>query len=134
MKKYKKKEIGLTVLLLIGAGISIASVAVVAFVLAVVSSLTGDPTALTGAFSLLTLVMAGAVSGFITSRVNGEGGVPVGVLSAVISTSLMLLVGLVIKGGLLPLGAILNLLVFLAVSIIFSLVGKKREKRRRRSY
>ncbi len=136
MKKHNKKELNLTTLLLIGAGVAIASVAAVSFALALISSFTKDPTALTGAFSLLALVLAGGISGFVTSRVNGEGGTLVGILSAVISTSVMMVAGLIWKGGFLPLGAILNLLVFLAVSVISSLLGKKRAKRmrHRRSY
>lgn len=134
MKKYKKKELGLGALLGIGSGSSLICVFAVAFVLAAVSSLTKDPTALTGAFTLLTLLIAGAVSGFCISRLGGDGGVLVAILSSVVSTSAMILVGLILKKGALPLGAVLNLLAFLAVSVVFALLGKRRIKRHKRSY
>ena len=132
MKKHKRKELGLGALLAIGAVASVGAVFVMAFILALISSMTKDPTSLTGAFSLLALLLAGAVSGFVISRVNGEGGKLVGILSSVIATSVMMIVGLIWKGGLLPLGALLNLFAFLAVGVLASILGKKRARKRRR--
>ena len=134
MKKHNKKEFGLFVLLIIGAAASVATVFITALALAVISSLTKNPSALVGAFSMLTLVLAGGISGFAISRVSGEGGALVGILSSVIASLLMMSVGLIWRGGLLPLGGLLNLLVFLAMGIISSLLGKKRPKRHRRTY
>ena len=119
-------------MLAIGAVASVVSVGVVAFILAIISSLTKDPTSLTGAFSLLTLVLAGAISGFVISRVMGDGASLVGTLSVTIATVVMLAVGLVWKGGLIPLGALLNLCVFLAVGVIASVLGKQRPRKKRR--
>ena len=132
MKKHKRKELGLGALLAIGVTTSVGAVFVVAFILAFISSLTKDPTSLTGAFSLLALILAGAVSGFVISRVNGDGGALVGILSSVIATGVMIIAGLIWKSGFLPLGALLNLLAFLAVGILSSLLGKKRSRKRRR--
>ena len=132
MKKYKRKELGLTSLVAIGTLASITTVVVTALILAVISSLTKNPTSLTAAFSLLTLVLAGSVSGFVISRIIGGGGSLVGTLSIAIATALMLMIGLICKGGLLPLGAILNMLVFLAVGIIASILGKRRPRKKHR--
>lgn len=132
MKKHKRIELSPAVLIAIGTISSIASVAVMALILAVISSLTKDPTSLIGAFSLLALVLAGAVSGFLISRLVGDGGSLVSMLSIAIATALMLIVGLIWKGGLLPLGTLLNLLVFLAVGIIASKLGNKRPRKKRR--
>ena len=132
MKKHKRKELGLGALLVIGTVASVGAVFVMAFILALISSMTKDPTSLTGAFSLLALLLAGAVSGFVISRVNSEGGKLVGILSSVIATSVMMIVGLIWKGGLLPLGALLNLFAFLAVGVLASILGKKRARKRRR--
>ena len=132
MKKHKRKELGLGALLVIGTVASVGAVFVMAFILALISSMTKDPTSLTGAFSLLALLLAGAVSGFVISRVNGEGGKLVGILSSVIATSVMMIVGLIWKGGLLPLGALLNLFAFLAVGVLASILGKKKARKRRR--
>ena len=132
MKKHKRKELGLGALLVIGTVASVGAVFVMAFILALISSMTKDPTSLTGAFSLLALLLAGAVSGFVISRVNGEGGKLIGILSSVIATAVMMIVGLIWKGGLLPLGALLNLFAFLAVGVLASILGKKRARKRRR--
>ena len=132
MKKHKRKELSLGAMLAIGAVASVVSVGVVAFILAVISSLTKNPTSLTGAFSLLTLVLAGAISGFVISRVMGDGASLVGTLSVAIATVVMLAVGLIWTGGLLPLGALLNLCVFLAVGVIASVLGKQRPRKKRR--
>ena len=132
MKKHKRKELSLGAMLAIGTVASVVSVGVVAFILAIISSLTKDPTSLTGAFSLLTLVLAGAISGFVISRVMGDGASLVGTLSIAIATVAMLAVGLIWKGGLLPLGALLNLCVFLAVGVIASVLGKQRPRKKRR--
>lgn len=132
MKKHKRKELGLGALLVIGTVASVGAVFVMAFILALISSMTKDPTSLTGAFSLLALLLAGAVSGFVISRVNGEGGKLIGILSSVIATVVMMIVGLIWNGGLLPLGALLNLFAFLAVGVLASILGKKRARKRRR--
>ena len=134
MRKYKRKELGLTPLMLLGAGFALTVTVAVSFILAIISSLTKDPTALTGAFSLVALILSGAISGFVTSRVNGDGGALVGILASVIAASLILIVGLIWKRGLLNLGAALNILSFVGVSSVFSMLGKKRARTAHRKY
>ena len=128
MKKHKRKEFALPYLILMGAGFALLTVIATAFILAVIAYFTSNPTAMTGAFSLLALILAGAISGFVTSKVNGDGGALVGILSALICAAVILAVGLVWRGGLLPFGAVLNVAVFTVVSVGASLLGKKRVK------
>ena len=113
-----------------GAGFSLAVVVAMALLLAVLAYFTNDPTATTGAFSLLTLLISGAVSGFVTSRVNGEGGSLVSAVSAVIAALLILAIGLIWRGGLLPLGAVLNTVAFTVISCASAVLGKKKKKRK----
>ena len=134
MKKHKRKEFGLTALMLLGAAFAIAVIVVVSFILSVISSLTKDPTSLIGAFSLLSLILSGAISGFVTSKVNGDGGVLVAVLSSVISAFTILAIGLIWKGGAIKLSVPLNLIVFIAVSVIASLLAKKITRKKRHRY
>ena len=134
MKKRKRKELSLTVLMLLGAGFALISIVMIAFVLAVIAYFTKDPTSLTGVFSLVALLLAGGVSGFITSKANGEGGALVGILSSVISASLVLAIGLICKSGKLTLGVFLNVIAFICISALFSILGKKRAKRKHRRY
>ena len=82
MKRQKRKELSLPILLLIGAGVSLASVLTMTLILAIASYFTKDPTSLVGAFSLLSLLLAGAISGFVNARIGGEGGALIGIISA----------------------------------------------------
>ena len=134
MKKHKRKELGLTSLILLGAGFALATVTATAFLLALISSFTKNPTALTGILSLIALLLSGAISGYVTSRVNGEGGALIGILSTVVSALLILTVGLIWRGGSLNLGMPLNLLAFIGISVLFSILGKKRIKRGHKRY
>lgn len=129
MKKHKRKEFSFPVLLVMGAGFSLVTVLITSLALALAAYFTKDPTSLTGAFSLLSLVLAGGISAFVTAKVNGEGGSLIGILSAVICALVILAVGLVWRGGLLPLGAVLNVSAFVTVSIAASLLGKHRSAR-----
>ena len=134
MKKHKRNEFGLTTLMLLGAAFAIAVLVAISFILSVISSMTKNPTALIGAFSLIALILSGAISGFVTSKVNGDGGMLVAILSSVISAFTILAIGLIWKGGAIKLSVPLNLLVFIAVSVIASLLGKKQPKRKKRRY
>ena len=132
MKKHNKKEKSFPALLMIGAGVSLASVALISFVTAIASSFTKDPTSLTGAMSLISLLLAGVISAVISSRQNEDAGVLIATLSAVISAILMLAVGLIMKGGLVPFGTLINHTAFVGISALTAALAKRRPKRRRR--
>ena len=134
MKKRKRKEPGLTALMLMGAGFSLVTVLAVTFVLACISSLTSDPTSMTGWLSLAALLVAGAISGYVTSRVNGGGGVLVGVLATVIAAAVMLIISLISGGGKITLGVLVNVGAYVSVSVLASVLGKKRVGKRKRRY
>ena len=134
MKKHKRKEFGLTALMLLGAAFALAVLMIVSFVLSLISSMTKDPVSLIGALSLVALILSGAISGFVTSKVNGDGGVLVAILSSIISAFTILAIGLIWKGGAIKLSVPLNLTVFIAVSVIASLLGKKQPKKSKHRY
>ena len=129
MKKRKRKEFGLPMLLGIGTLFSLVTVVFTSLLLAIISYFTKNPTSLVGAFSLASLIIAGCVSAFVTVRVNGDGGVPLGILSAVASSLVILTVGLIITKGSLPFSAILNVLAFLSSSILAAAVGGRKRKK-----
>ena len=129
MKKHKRKELSLPALSLLGAAFSLVAVIAIALALAIISAFTKDPTSLTGALSLAALLIAGAVSAFTTSRINNGGGAIIGILSSVIASTVILIIGLIIKRGLLPFGSLINVMAFLGISVIFSILGKKRIKK-----
>lgn len=134
MRKRNKKEPGLTSLLLIGSAGSLLTVFLSAFLLALISSFSKDPTALTGALSLIAFMLGGFISAFIISRLIGNGGVLIGILSSVISSSTLLIAGLIISGGSCALCVLVNSLAFIGVSslaaVLAKKIGKKSPKRR----
>ena len=134
MKKHKRKEFSLPILLLMGAGFALVTLGAVSLALSIISYFTKDPTALSGAFSLLSLVLAGAVSAFISARMWGEGGALIAILSAVISAIVMLAIGLIWRGGLLPFGVLLNIAAFLAASALSATLAKRKKKAHRGRY
>ena len=132
--KRKRKDLGLTSLMLLGAGFALMMIVAVSFVFALISSFTKNPTSMTGAVALVALLLAGAISGFTTARANGEGGTLVGILSAIISAGLILVIGLIFGKGKLGINVFINTASYVAVSVFLSILGKKRIKRRRRKY
>ena len=134
MKKHKRKEFSFPILLLMGAGFALGTLGAVVLALSIISYFTKDPTALTGAFSLLSLVIAGAVSAFVTAKVWGEGGALIAILSAAICAIVMLAIGLIWRGGLLPFGVLLNIAAFLAASALSATLAKKKKKAHRGRY
>ena len=130
MKKHKRKELGLAPLSLIGTAIALGSISVISLALAMLSALTNNPTALIGAFSLLALLTSGTLSGFITSRISGDGGKLVSTVSSLISAAIMLLIGMIWRGGALPIGSLINVAAFIGVSVVFAILGGKRKRKR----
>lgn len=128
MKTRKRKDLPFPALLALGTAFSLGSIFVISLSLSLISYFTGDPTSLTGAFALLSLILSGAISGFLTSRYSGDDGVLLATLSAAITAALTLVIGLIWKGGWLPLNVLLNVGVFTVTSIIGALIGKKRSK------
>ena len=134
MNKHNKREKGFPALLMIGAGVSLASVALTSFAMAIASSFTKDPTSLTGAMSLVSLLLAGVISAMINALRDGAGGALIATLSSAIAAVLMLAAGLVIKGGLLPFGTLINHTAFVGISALTAALTKRRPKKRKRRY
>ena len=132
MKKYSRQALSFPILMLIGAGVMICSVAVCALIFAIISSLTADPSALTGIFSLLSLLISGAAAAFALVRLMPKGGVAVAIISAAISSALMIIVGLIIGKGGISFGVFLNHLAFLCISALSTLLAKKTVGRKRK--
>ena len=135
MKKTIKAELGTLPKLLIGAIAAAASIVVVSFILSLISSLTKNPTALTGVFSLLSLIIAGALFGFISSKLNGDGGIAIIFVSSVITALIMSAIGLIWCGGKVHFGVFLNYLAFIGtVALCAVIAGKIGGGKRRHKY
>ena len=132
MKKHSKKELSLPLLLLIGSLISAALVICTSLVFTLVASLSKDPGGLIGIFSLLSLLLAGAGSGFTVSKLFRDGGALIAFLSAVITALIMSVIGLIVKGGAVPISVFLNYLAYLGISALFAFLATKFTRKKRK--
>ena len=103
-----------------------------ALVCAVILSRTENPTAHVGISGMICLFLTAAVSGFAVSRYKGEGGVMPAVLSSLFFALVVLMIGLICSKGKLPLLSVINLGVFMIVSALGAILGRRRERKRRR--
>ena len=111
--------------LLVGIGISVLCVIISAFCATAAAGATDDPTGIMSIYSLVALLVSGAVSGFLLSRLL-EGGMGASMLSSLGTVILMLAVALFISGGTLSAGAAMNYLCYLGVALLSAFLGKKR--------
>ena len=128
MKKHRKKDRSFAVSLAIGSALSLGTVTASAMLLAVIAYFTKNPSALVGAFSLLALIMGGGISGFISTRMNGERGKLTAILSGAISAVIALVAGLIYKGGLLTASVLLNAAAFLCATALATIPAKRKSK------
>lgn len=134
MKKSTRGELGLLPLLIISALAAALTIFAVAFILTLISSLTKDPTSLTGILSLLSLLIAGALFGFIATRIIRDGGALITFISAVITALIMSAVGLIWKGGEVPFDVFLNYAAYLGVVGICAFISQKMQMRKSYRY
>ena len=134
MKKRSFNAESLTTLQAILLGALLAAVAYLAatFAMSIISFGTADPTSLIGPLSLTALLVSGAVSALIITRVCGERGVLIALLSSLLLALVLLICGLVASGGSLPIRCPVNYLCYVGISVLTAFIGKKRSTRRRR--
>ncbi|MBQ9084767.1 MAG: hypothetical protein IJY24_03830 [Clostridia bacterium] len=119
-------------MLLIGLLVALCALLVFTVCLGLYSATTKDPTRLSAVMGLISLLGSGAVAAFVNRRIFGERGFSIALLSALLLSLLLLGIGLIASGGGLPPRCPVNYLCYLGVSLIAALLGKPREKRRRR--
>ncbi len=113
--------------LLIGVGIAAVSYFFLAFVFSVAAYLGSDPTRRVGLFSLISLVVSGAVTGFaVTKKSEGKF---TALLSSLILSLILLVVGVIISKGAPSLGNFINIAIYVASVAIFSRLGRHKSSR-----
>ncbi|MBQ8528881.1 MAG: hypothetical protein IJ459_04005 [Clostridia bacterium] len=113
-------------------GLSLLSVPVFTLIGAALASASEDPTAKVGLYSLLSLLLAAAVGGFIVSRLSGEGGIKIALLCALAVVMVMLLISVIVTGGAPSVSALMNYGCYLGVYALAAILGKRRGGKRRR--
>ncbi len=131
MKRKRTENISGIKVVILGAVCSLALLAVVCFIASLILIRTENSTAYIDISSLAALLVTAAISGFSISKIKGDGGVLIGILSSLLFVLVMLVIGLIAMGGSLPPRCPLNYLCYMGVASLFSLLGKKRVKRRR---
>ena len=110
---------------LCGFGISAFSLFAVALTATFVCYLSNDPMAISELASLVSLLIGGAVSGFIFPRLCRDTSIIPTVLSGVIFSLVLLAAGLLLSNGALPLKMLTNMLCYLGVSLLASLLSRR---------
>ncbi len=130
-RKFSKSG-GSFTLFMRGAVISIAILLALSFIAAVALSTSADPTRSVGIYSLAALILSAVISGITVSRTSGEGGVKIAALCALMITLIMMLTGLIVNKGRLPVGGIMNYVCYLGIFIFSAYLGRKKARKPRR--
>ena len=131
MKRKHGENIGSMKLLLLGALGSGILLAIVSFILALICMRMENSSGAANIMPLVALLITGAVSGFVISKIKGEGGVLTGVLSSLFFVLTLLIAALIITGGNVSAKCPLNYICYMGIASLFAFFGKKKNKRRR---
>ena len=119
---------------LICFAISVLLILLFSLISAVIVGSLDDPTKSVGLFSLATMLLSAAVSGVVSSRIKGEGGLKFATLVALAVVLIMLLVNVIISNGKVSGGAFMNYGCYLGVAALSAFLGRKRSGHRRNKY
>ena len=119
-------------LMLFGTLGSIILFFVISFVFSLISLLLNDPLGIVGIISIMALILCSIVSSFVISRIGGAGGAFTAILSALLFSLIMLLLGLALSGGKMHFGCIVNYLIYMAVSSVSAYFARPRARIKRR--
>ena len=117
--------------IIFGITLSSALFLILAFIAALISSRLEDPSASVGITSLAAFLISGAISGFATARIRGDGSVKTPMLSALLFLLILFAVGMGLKKGSLPSIIMINLISYAVVFWLFALLGRRKKHRRR---
>ncbi len=129
---HRKNGRGRRGALIFGLSFSAISFFILAFICSLVISTFKNPLGMIGISSLIALLFSGALSGFCTVKFKGRGGVGEAGISALVFALALLCTGLITTRGSLPILTLLNIVAYLAVSLIFAAIANRRSKARRR--
>ena len=109
--------------------IPIASLFLTTLICTVIAYFTEDPPSLVKPLSLVALILSAAVGAFVDTKLFGA---LRAIISSLILTVFLLCISLIVKGGAVEVGALINYLVYLGTSALFSYFATKSAGRKRR--
>ena len=131
---YKKSNMSALSKLAIGALISILSLLAFAVIFGIVAMMFQDVTGKIPLFSIMTVILSGAVAGAIVSRFITDGNLGFSLLTALFASLVLMLLGVIMGGGAVSVSVFLNFLIFIGVFGLSSYIFKKREKNFKRKF
>lgn len=122
-----KRSIGQPGALLIGTLASALTLAAVTLIISVILYYTSDPTRHIGLLSTVALIVTGVLCGALIPQIRGDGGRLTAMLSSLLLSLLLLLVGAIASGGRVPLYCFINYSAYVAVTaLVASISGRKK--------
>ena len=118
--------------LISGVGISFAILLIFSRIFSGIIMTASNPTGSIKTVSLVTLLVSGAVSGFVISKAKGDGGTFTSLLSSLVFIGIILAVSLILTKGRVGGTIFMNCLCYFLISLFSSFLAKKRYRRRRR--
>ena len=131
MTKGHKREVSLRRAFLFGVIINLIILALTLVIGAAILSGMKNPIKNVGMGSVGALYLSAFISGFITAKYKGEGGVLATLLSSLFFSLTLFIVGLLTSGGTaMPLSTI-NAPVYVLISLIGAVLARKRSRKKR---
>ena len=134
MKRHRvtKKRQAPLAALLFGVSLSFSAIILVSFIASAILFNTKTPIGKVDVASLISLLVAGALSGFAISKKKGEGGIVTASICSATSIAIMLLISLISGSGNIGGKSFMNYVCYILVSVFFAFIGRKREKKHHR--
>lgn len=125
---------GIMTTFLISFAISVLLILLLSLLSALIVGSLEDPTKLLGLFSLGSLLISAAISGVISTRMKGEGGLGFAALVALSVVLIMLLINVIICSGKVSGASFMNYGCYMGVAVLSAFLGKKRDRHRKHRY
>ena len=131
MTKGHKRDVSLRRAFLFGIVINLLILALMLVISSAIVSTMSDPISAVGMGSVCALYLTALISGFITAKYKGEGGMLATLFSSLFFALTLLTVGLLSSGGSnIPLSMI-NCPVYVIISLIGGVLARKRSRKKR---
>lgn len=128
----RKASLSLPYSVLLSVIFSVLAFTVCALIGSAFLMMTENPTGKIKIASLIIFLVSGAISGFSVSALRKNGGILCAILSAGITSILIIATGLLFSGGSTGGALFMNALCYMLVCALFSYLGGKRPTKRRR--
>ena len=115
----------------IAAPLTVAVIPIVSLIAAIIANMSSDPTKNLSLYTLAALIVAGAISGVVNTRIKGDGGLLFATLIAVGVSLIMLIISLIVNGKI-PASALMNYATYIGATLAAAYLGRKRERRIKR--